>query len=224
MPYRRTPLVSGEYYHVFNRSIDRISIFNTTRDYQRAYETIWYYRYNKLPLSLSHYKRLDREKKFSYLSVLKHSPILVDIIAYCIMPNHIHFLLRQKHDLGISTFLKHFQQSYSKYYNKKNNRTGSLFQAKFKAVRIETDEQLLHDSRYIHLNPVTSYIIPINDLIAYQWSSFKDYMTNDPTSIVTIAPIMNFFQSKESYKDFVYSQADYQRQLHKISTIISHIQ
>lgn len=111
--------------------------------------------------------------------------------------------------------MRNFQHSYSKYFNAKNERTGSLFQSMFKAVRIESDEQLIHVSRYIHLNPVSSFLINIESLTDYAWSSFKDYM-NPSDSIIATKSILDYFKSKEEYKKFVFNQADYQRELEQI--------
>ena len=151
MPYRKTILANNEVYHTLNRSIAQATIFNYSRDYHRALEVMDYYRFSKPPLSFSHYKRLSKEDKESYLKNLKKRKIIVDIIAFCLMPNHCHFLLKQIEKNGISTFMSNYQNSYARYFNTKYKRDGGLFQSMFRAIRIETDEQLLHVSRYIHL-------------------------------------------------------------------------
>ncbi len=221
MPYRKTPIVSGEIYHVFNRSIARQHIFLNQRDYQRAIETIDFYRYRKLPLRFSHFNRLALEQKQEFINNhMRDSKPMLEIFAYCIMPNHIHFLLRQILDHSISDFMRNFQHSYSKYFNTKRERTGSLFQSMFKAVRVESDEQLLHVSRYIHLNPVTAYIIKIDDLIHYPWCSFKDYIESFDNSLVNTKVIMEYFKSQEEYKKFVFDQVKYQKSLVKIEHLL----
>lgn len=156
MPYRTTPLVQGEFYHVFNRSIARQPIFTRKDEYQRGLEVLNYYSYQKPPLRFSHYKRLTFKQKADFLAGLESSKKIVQLLAFCLMPNHVHFLIKEIEDGGISRYMSNFQNSYAKYFNIKNDRTGSLFQTRFKAVRIETDEQLLHVMRYIHLNPLKS--------------------------------------------------------------------
>ena len=211
MPRRKTLIITGEIYHVFNRSIARQPIFLNKRDYRRAIETIDFYRLQKLPLKFSRFKHLPEEQK---AILLKNSQPQIEILAFCIMPNHVHFLLKAIQEKAISSFMNNFQHSYAKYFNTKNDRTGALFQSMFKAVRIETDEQLLHVSRYIHLNPVTSFLINIDSLPSYPWCSFKDYI--EPGDfIVSTNQILNYFKSKEEYKEFVLDQADYQRELDK---------
>ena len=101
---------------------------------------------------------------------------IVDIGAYCLMPNHFHILLQQLQDNGISTFVRKLLNSYTRYFNTKNERIGPLFQGQFKAVRVESDEQLLHLTRYIHLNPLVGYVV--KDLRNFEWSSYLDYIKN----------------------------------------------
>ncbi|MBI2327234.1 transposase [Candidatus Curtissbacteria bacterium] len=221
MPYRKIPLVPGEVYHVFNRSIAKQPIFLSQKDYQRALEVISFYRYPKPPLKFSKYKQLPAAQRAVFLENLARSykPFL-EIIAFCIMPNHVHFLLKALEEKSISNFMTNFQHSCSKYFNTKNERTGSLFQSMFKAVRIENDEQLLHVSRYIHLNPVSAFIIRIGDLDNYPWSSFRSYLNEgNVQSFVNTQVILNYFKSIQDYRKFVYDQAGYQQKLN----IIKHL-
>ncbi|OGD92713.1 hypothetical protein A2697_04085 [Candidatus Curtissbacteria bacterium RIFCSPHIGHO2_01_FULL_41_44] len=215
MPRRRTPLISGEIYHVFNRSIAKQPIFLSQKDYSRAIDVINFYRYQKPPLRFSHFNRLTPELKKGFLENLANKEQLVEILAFCIMPNHVHFLLKQLQENSISKFMNNFQHSYSKYFNTKNERLGSLFQAMFKAVRIETEEQLLHVSRYIHLNPVSSFLIKIEQLESYPWSSLKNYENNEMASFVKPKDILAHFKTYDRYKEFVVDQSNYQQELEK---------
>lgn len=222
MPYRITPFVLGEIYHIFNRSIASQPIFKNQKDYQRITDVINYYRFKKLPLRYSYYNRLPKEQKnqFSQDYLINNKPML-NIVAYCIMPNHFHFLLQPFVINAISDFMRNMQNSYSKYYNTKYERTGSLFQFMFKAVRIETDEQLIHVCRYIHLNPITAYLIEIDKLERYPWSSFKNYLSsNEDYSFVNPSIVLDQFKSRGVYKRFVFDQVDYQRELDKIKHLI----
>jgi len=221
MPYRKTPIVQDEVYHVFNRSVARQPIFNTIRNYQRFLELINYYRYERPSLRYSHFNRLPPEQKEQFLTNLTKKDPMLTILAFCIMPNHIHFLLKGKIANAISTFMRNIQHSYSKYYNIKSNRIGSLFQDMFKAVRIETDEQLLHVSRYIHLNPVSSFIIKIKSLEEYPWSSFSEYTGRKSNLFVNTDLILSHFKSSESYRQFVFDNASYQQELEKIKHLLS---
>ncbi len=221
MTYRRTPIITGEIYHVFNRSIARQPIFIGNRDYHRVLAVIEFYRFTKPSLRFSHYNRLYLDQKIKFLSSLKTGLKEVSIFGFCLMPNHLHFLLREENDKGITHFMSDIQNSYAKYFNIKTERTGALFQSMFKAVRIETDEQLLHVLRYIHLNPLTSYVIKEEKkLDTYPWSSYIDYIGKRKNSIVNISFIKKFFPSTEHFINFTFDQLSYQRKLEKIKHLI----
>jgi len=160
-------------------------------------------------------------KKEDIINRLKNeNKPLVEIYSYCLMPNHFHLLLKQKADKGISKFLTLVQNGYAKYFNIKRRRSGSLFQDMFKAVRIETEERFVHTSRYIHLNPVTAYIIELEKLSSYPWSSFPEYVGVRDNGIVNSELILGIVGGKEKYREFVYNQVEYQRELSKIKHLL----
>jgi len=137
------------------------------------------------------------------------------------MPNHFHFLLRQERENGISKFLANFQNSFTKYVNTRHTRSGHLLQGQFKAVRTETESQLLHTSRYIHLNPYTSYLVRrIDELKMYPWSSLPQYIGNDEKGMCETKNILSSFPSKKKYLQFVRDQKDYQRTLKEIEHLL----
>ena len=221
MSYRKIPIVKGEIYHVFNRSIAKQPIFMSNKDYQRAIEVFKYYQFAKPPLRFSFYYRLQKDQKVKFIEeLLKSANSIVDILCFCLMPNHFHFLLKNLKDSGINKFMSNFQNSYAKYFNTKTGRTGSLFQQNFKAVRVESDEQLTHVSRYIHLNPITAYLInSVEELIDYPWSSYPEYISKGKSNLNKDLVLGNF-RSINDYKKFVADQVDYQRELDKIKHII----
>lgn len=216
MSYRKTPIVQDEIYHVFNRSVGRQPIFLSTKDYQRAIEVFRFYLYNKPSLRFSFYNRLPEDQRGKFFEeMVKSAAQNVEIICFCLMPNHFHFLLKNLTKDGIRQFISNFQNSYAKYFNIKADRTGTLFQQNFKAVRIESDEQLIHVSRYIHLNPVTSYLIEAETLGNYLWSSYPNYLS-DKSNYIFKKIVLSLFKSAEDYKQFVLNQVEYQRELNKI--------
>lgn len=213
---RKLVFANGQFYHVFNRGVERRHTFTTSKEFVRAYETLKYYRFANLPLRFSKFLTLNKEEKEKFIVKLDRKNTLVEIIAYCFMPNHFHFLLRQNKDNGTSKFMANFQNSYSKYFNKKNERTGPLFEGLFKAVLVESDEQLLHLTRYIHLNPVTPYLINEEELPNYEWSSFPEYLNHKEGSFIAADVALNFFKSSEKYNQFVLDQVEYARTLDAI--------
>lgn len=218
MPRRKPPLVSEEIYHVYGRSVAQHPIFRNKRARNIFTNLLEYYRFSKLPIRYSHYTRLNRIEKIKVSSRLyKRKKFLVDIYAFCLMPNHYHLLLKQTYDNGIMNFIRLIQNSYARYLNVKTNRFGSLFQSPFKAVRIETDEQLIHVARYIHLNPLTNYLLKdINELKLYEWNSYIDYVVKTPRKFIDTTFIMKFFENKERFKKFTQDNLDYQRRLERI--------
>ncbi len=216
MPYRKLIFTNQEIYHIFNRGIAQAPIFLSFRDHQRFTNLIDYYRFNP-NLSFSHYNRLDKETRMQYLENLKKAGVpIVEILAFCLMSNHYHLLLKQIKDDGIKLFVSNLQNGYAKYFNTRHERSGSLFQSMFKAIRVETDEQLLHLSRYIHLNPSTSFLIEPENLPSYQWSSLPDYLGKSDFKFINPGYVLGLLKNEEEYKNFILDQADYQRKLNKI--------
>lgn len=215
MPRRLIPIVPQQVYHVFNRSIAKQPIFLNQRDYQRFLETILFYSFDKPGIRFSHFNRLDQNQKSKFLENLKRNVKKnIQILSFCLMPNHFHFLIKELNGSGIVKFMGNLQNSYAKYFNTKNKRTGGLFQSTFKVVRIENDEQFIHVARYIHLNPYTSYILKkLQEIENYNWSSLGHYLNKVNYEFIFSKYLMSFFSSVEKLRKFTLDQADYQRKL-----------
>lgn len=203
MPSRIHPLVNGEYYHIFNRGVDKMNIFKNSYHYQRFLKTMLYY------------KILGPKPRFSLFAptnnLLDTSKQIVEIICFCLMPNHFHFLIKQLIDGGITEFISKLSNSYTKYFNIKHGRVGPLLQGEFKSVLVESNEQLLHLSRYIHLNPLVSGLV--KDLEDYRWSSYLEYIGLSTQKICAKEIILNQFKLPKDYQKFVADRADYGREL-----------
>lgn len=215
MPGRKIPLVSEEIYHVFNRGIASQPIFFDKRDYQRFLNAIVYYRNCVLPMKLSLFLTASVASREKFIQESqKIGNFLVEIICFNLLPTHFHFLLKQITEKGISDFIGNLANSYTRYLNTRQKRVGPFLQGRFKAVRIETNEQLLHVSRYIHLNPLTSFLVKdFNDLVNYSYSSFPEYLRETRAELCQKAIVLDQFRSREAYRKFVFDQADYQREL-----------
>ncbi|MBI4037723.1 transposase [Candidatus Curtissbacteria bacterium] len=199
------------YYHVFNRGVEKRKIFLDEKDYKIFIYYLFIYlyplervltKYPRLPIRL-HNKNLSKEAA---------------LVSYCLMPNHFHLLLKQTTKSGISKFLKQITNAYTEYFNKKYVRSGSLMQGPFKAVRIKNDEQLIHITRYIHLNPYVAGLT--EDLDSYQWSSYKDFIFKSDETFCETTVITDFFPSRTEYKKFIHDHADYAGGLKKIDNLI----
>ena len=186
MSAREAIFTAQGYYHVYNRGHNKQAIFYDAKDYQR------------------YLKRL-RE----YLE--KHE---VTVLAYCLMPNHLHLILCQDGDESIDRFIHRLHTAYTMYFNIKYERVGAVFQGKFKAKIIDTDEYLLHVSRYIHINPVELFgsqpqgpALSVG-LASYPWSSYWEYVENRSNPLCDSMIIRNYFSNssmrgKTTYRSFV---------------------
>ena len=220
MPLRRTVLATDHYYHIYNRSTAKVPIFKEKRDYLRMMELIKYYQYTGAIISYSHLLQLSKIRQYQIIKDVSKGKRYVKFICYCVMPNHYHFILKQVKKDGIVTFSRNFQNSYAKYFNIKYKRVGSLFQNRFKAVLIENDEQLLHLTRYIHLNPYSSLLVKTyKELIKYPWSSYIQYLKKQKGFCDTEI-ILSRYREAQEYQSFVHDRADYQRNLERIKYLV----
>lgn len=207
MGQRNIVLATGETYHVFNRSAHKVPIFTNKREFAIFTDAMSYYLQASPPIKFSKY----RQNKKSYKLDMGNK--LVTIINYCIMPTHFHFTLRQDKEEGIRFFVQKLTSSFAHYLNTKNESIGPVFAGNFKAVRVENDDQLIHLSRYIHLNPVTDYLVKKPE--DYSYSSYRIYLRLEDSNIVDPSLIMKNYPT-ENYRKFVESQIDYQRELNRI--------
>ena len=144
MANRKISFINDNYYHIYNRGIDKRIIFENDHDFKRFQESL------RLFNSPNSIWLADANQK----TEVKPQDRLVDIVCYCLMPNHFHLLLKQRVDSGIPNFMRKLGTGYSLYFNMRKERSGSLFQGTYKAKLVTDDNYLTHLSRYIHMNPV----------------------------------------------------------------------
>lgn len=200
----------GEYYHIYNRGVEKREVFLDGADYFRF--ILGMREFNDME-SISNIYRLQDA---SIVKDTKEKKPLVKFICYCLMPNHFHFLVQQIEDDGVSKFMQKLGTGYTKYFNKRYERSGVLFQGVFKAKHVLNDEYLLHLSRYIHLNPLStieldwlSKGIRNKDktfcfLREYKWHSLPFYF-EDKSNLIKLYSdiILGQFKTKEYYKEFL---------------------
>lgn len=217
---RKDQLSEGQTYHIFSRSIAEFKIFNSDYDFQRMLHLLAFFQIEEPPSSFSIYIRLEKvqregfEKCFSLIA--KEQVKIVQIIAYCLMPTHIHLILKQLSPSGISIFMSNILNSYTRYFNVKHKRKGPLWESKFQNVLVNNDEQLLHLTRYIHLNPTTASLVKKPQ--DWEFSSYNEYLNSTNYPICQFEDLFEF-QSKK-YKEFVQDRIAYQQELAKIKKII----
>ena len=216
MPYRKEPLIIGQYYHIFNRGIDGMTIFKETSNYSRFMELLSYYNHVNPNKTFSVYSKSIPSIQQKILSSLNSKKQLVEILCFCLMPNHYHLILHQSQDNGISTFLRIIQNAYAKYFNTKYKRSGPLMQSAFQVRLLDSDEKLYHVSRFVHLNPSTANLVQTDQLQDYSMSSYPSYIGKTSLSFISTSLIQNNFHTRNNYKKFVIDQADYQKELKHI--------
>jgi len=236
MSSKRPQFITGEFYHVFNRGVEKRKTFVQISDYFRFVFCLYELNDKNLVRMRS---RIENRKKKCRGCTPASKESLVEVIVFCLMPNHYHLILRQLVDGGISLFMKKLGDSYVGYFNEKHNRKGmgSLFQGRFKAVHIENDKQLINLIYYIFINPlelleknwkeegVKNHQKAFEFLESYRWSSFLDYIgvSNFP-SVTKRDFIMEFFGSPIKIKEFVESRildkTELKKQFNNIKNII----
>ena len=194
--------VEDGHYHIYNRGVEKRKIFLDDQDYKV------FLKYLKLYLNPSEERpvrivTIDNYTFKAPANPLKNYHNELELLCYCLMPNHFHFLIKQKAKNTIELFMRSLATKYSMYFNKRYNRVGSLFQGPYKAVLIENDEYILHLSRYIHLNPV-------KDSPLHVYSSYADYLGKRKTNWIKKEIILSYFKSSQknlleklSYQSFV---------------------
>ena len=212
---RKNKLAIGETYHIYNKSIAGYIIYNNEEEFLRMLRAIRYYRREKPEISFSRFLRDDDTENYF---ILQNKRNLVEIISYCLMPTHFHVILKQLADNGISIFMSNVENSYARYFNLKHKRKGPLWEGRFKSILIKSDEQLLHLTRYIHLNPVTAQLL--NEPEKWSMSSYNEYLTkiDENKRICNYNDVLNI--EPADYKRFVEDRISYQREIAKIKALL----
>ncbi len=173
MPYRKKEFYQGGYYHIFNRGVNRERIFFSDENYLYCLRLV---------------------KKYA-------ERYFVSVIAYCLMPNHYHFILRQDGKKSLSEFMRVVFNAYVQAVNKQRGRTGTLFEGRFKHIHIAEDKYILHLCRYIHLNPVEANLVRTPEL--WPFSSYSDWIAKRNGKLIDPNFIASYFKCPKEYQRFV---------------------
>ncbi len=219
MPYRKQQLVNGEIYHVVTRRIEDNLLFKNIDDYYRGIFSIYEFNNSKsITIRERRALRVQIKARRDPTPVIDDRELFVQILTFCLMPNHIHLLLRQLQDKGISKFMQKFGAGYAAYFKNKYEleQKGYFYQGRFISVPIKTDDQLKNVFVYIHTNPV-SLIEPkwkeigirdpnkaIKYVENYKWSSYPDYIGKKNFPSVTERDfILKVMGGEQGCRDFV---------------------
>jgi len=171
-----SPLLYNTHYHIYNRGNNHAAIF------------------------------FERENYLFFLRQLrKYLYAQVEIVAYCLMPNHYHLLVHLETE-NFPQLMQPFLVSYSKAINQRFNRAGTLFEGPFKAIRIEREEYLLALSRYIHLNPVKARLVARAE--EWEFSSYRDFIGLRQGTLIAPAAVLAYVPAGQVYREFVESSQE----------------
>jgi len=221
---KKPPFITDEIYHIYNRGVEKRNIFLDKTDHFRFINSLAEFNdiYPALPSNVRYLIRNPSQITPDCLEAKlpNNREPLVKILAFCLMPNHYHLLIRQSRDDGISKFMHKLGTGYTNYFNQKNKRVGSLFQGPFKAILIEKEEHFRYLPLYIHLNPldlitpewrekeVKNFNKAMEFLESYRWSSYLDYTGKDNfPSVINKEFLSSIFEKnlKNQIKDFIKS-------------------
>lgn len=202
--------VKKGYYHLYNRGVEKRTIFEDAQDYGVFLSYLKEYLLPKdivsLQARLANPKTSPREKNVILKALrLNNFSEEITLLCYCLMPNHFHFLIHQRSADAIDGFMNSMATRYTMYFNKKYKRVGPLYQGVYKAVLVQTEEQFLHLSRYIHRNPLSLQGVALQTL-SEQHSSYADYLGRGKTAWIHQEAVLSYFSAtnpKLSYQSFI---------------------
>lgn len=199
--------VENGWYHLYNRGVEKRDVFTNKQDYKVFLYFLKRYLIQP-PISENEIKSRFKNDLFDK----------IQLISYCLMPNHFHLLVKQVEKNNIIAFMRALSNSYTRYFNQKYQRTGPLFQGAYKGILVNEEHYLLHLSRYIHLNPIEiSHLKDSGEvkprtrfhLVNYPYSSYGEYLGLQKTTWIHPEEILVFFKTaqKTSLKDILSYQS-----------------
>ena len=208
---------SMEVYHVLNRGVDKRQIFMDKQDYLRFIHDLYEFNNQERVESTYHkFHNYSTDNNIDLKPDKEPRKLLVDILAFCLMPNHYHLLLSPRGEGSIPQFMHKVNMGYSKYFNQKHERVGTLFQGPYKHISVTNEIHFLHLPFYVHFNPldlsypewrenkISNPKKALEFLKSYRWSSHLDYLgiKNFP-SVLNMKPLMEIFGNNKDYQKLV---------------------
>jgi len=200
-------LAPGEYYHICTRGVRKGNIFHTEKDRARLLFALLHF---QAPIE---FQNIHRNIKFFLETgsfdvendivekIVKNR--IVELCSFSFISNHIHLMLHNLTENGITKYIQRSLNSYGKYYNTFYDASGHIFESRFKSVHVENNEQALHLSAYIHKNPI-DIVRQKKKLVEYKWSSFSDYVGSNRWGKLLVPDlIMDQFENGQEYKEWV---------------------
>lgn len=196
MTLRKTNLANDEFYHIYNRGVDKRNVFEDKQDFFQFIQMLDHFNQEESLGSMEKYKYPKNIKQRGLTS------LLVEIIAYCLNNNHYHLILKQVADNGISKLMQKIGTGYTMYFNQKNDRVGSLFAGTFKSKHIDTDTYLNHVGVYVNLNnKVHKKQIDLTLLLTHV-SSWNEYMGKSKLDLCNRDYLLASFKNTDAYREY----------------------
>lgn len=202
MATRSVNFAPGEFYHVYNRGTDKRIIFSDKSDQDKFLERL-YVCNSAQSLDIREVRRTHKD-----IYTYDRKETLVSIGAYCLMPNHFHLLITPHSDTSLSTFMNKLGTSYTMYFNKRNERTGTLFESTYKAKHANSDNYLKYLYAYIHLNPTKLYITKDNQNVNEVFDRISHYPYSSLPDYLGISRPENNILSPETFPEYFASHTD----------------
>lgn len=204
---RKIRITEGEYYHLYNRGVNKQNIFLDRRDYLRFLFGVLCFQFPlpayHIPRAVTYFIRHSAPNILDKLSTQIVAARGVELIAFTLMPNHFHLIVYESREGGISRYMQRLLDAYTKYFNAKYQKSGHLFQGPFQAVHVEDNEQLLYLSAYLHQNPRELKQWRSREE-KYPWSSYQDYLEqNRWGTFLKAGIIQEQFKDAEEYQKIV---------------------
>jgi hypothetical protein len=214
---RKTEFFVGEYYHIFNRGVDKRRVFTDRQDLERFFQSMREFNVDEPIGSIwenSCNKRILESTNPNFGSLASKKQKLVNFACYCLNPNHYHFLITPLVDDGVGKFMHRIGTGYTKYFNEKYDRSGSLFEGPFKAIHINSNEYLLHLSAYINLNDkIHNFGSLASKVIKSSWGEYSEEgIGSDGEDFCDKSIILEQFGSKKEYVKFAIEAADFAKE------------
>lgn len=194
----------GEYFHIYNRGVEKRRIFLDDSDRWRFLALLLLFQGRQVIPQISRIIPLVRHSMFDnefFAKTVKQKEI--ELVAFCLMDNHFHLLLGEKKEGGISKYMQRLSNAYTKYFNTRYKRSGHLFAGKFKSSHIDRNDYMTYLSAYIHLNPRELRRWAGHE-IQYFWSSFQDFSgANRWGALLDRGVVLDQFKNGAAYQDFV---------------------
>lgn len=202
---------AGAFYHVYNRGVEKRVIFQDHEDYSKFIGLLK--TYLTKPTLQGVTLKDENNHTISPSRALNNYAEQVDLLAYCLMPNHFHLMIRQSTDRGMVGLMQSLLTKYVIYFNKKYKRVGGLFQSTYKTVKISSEEQFTYITKYIHRNPLPEHPtrLHLEGLREYKYSSYGNYLGLFKQSWVKTEDILSYFSKtypRNTYQSFVEETGD----------------